>query len=143
MPPCRIRPVLPPIPPAHLSTLKNAHSLILAKHLAYKTGFQGDIQPYIYTYRTLNTEHLPPIAIGVNRDKKVLYSYLEYKDEFWSLFENLINEIFDESISFKPATHEDACHYCKFLEFCNKIVVSEHFILGGYNYERSTWNTIC
>ena len=87
---------------------------------AYKTGFQGDIQPYIYTYRTLNTEHLPPIAIGVNRDKKVLYSYLEYKDEFWSLFENLINEIFDESIPFKPATHEDACHYCKFLEFCNK-----------------------
>ncbi len=83
---------------------------------AYKTGFQGDIKPYIYSYRTLNTEHLPPIKIS----KKELESYLEYKDEFWESFECLINEIFDESIPFVPAQNEDACHYCKFLEFCNK-----------------------
>ncbi len=83
---------------------------------AHQTGYTGDIQPYIYTYRTLNTEHLPPIKIN----KKVLTSYLEYKEEFWTFFENLINEIFDENVPFKPATNEEACHYCKFLEFCDK-----------------------
>lgn len=89
---------------------------IYCLYYAYITGYNGDIQPYIYTYRTLNTEHLPPIKIN----KHVLTSYLEHKDEFWKLFEGLINEIFDESIPFRPATNDEACHYCKFLEFCNK-----------------------
>ncbi|MBR3830216.1 MAG: PD-(D/E)XK nuclease family protein [Muribaculaceae bacterium] len=89
-------------------------------YYAYKTGYEGDIQPYIYSYRTINTEHLPPITIGTRKDKKVLNSYLEYKDEFWPLFEELINEIFDEKIPFVASTNEDACKYCKFLEFCNK-----------------------
>lgn len=85
-------------------------------YYAYYTGFAGDIQPYIYTFKTLNTEHLPSIKIA----KKEVVSYLEYKEEFWTLFEKLINEIFDENIPFTPALNNDACHYCKFLELCNK-----------------------
>lgn len=85
-------------------------------YYAYTTGYDGDIQPYIYTYRTLNTEHLPPIKIA----KKTLTSYKEYETEFWSLFENLINEIFDETIPFEPAKNDNACLYCKFTELCNK-----------------------
>ncbi len=86
---------------------------------AYKTGYKGDIQPYIYTFRTLNTEHLPPITIGSRNEKKVLNSYLEYKDEFWALFENLIDEIFDEKVPFFAVKNKEACKYCKFMEFCN------------------------
>ena len=85
-------------------------------YYAYSTGFIGDIQPYIYTFKTLNTEHLPSIKIA----KKELVSYLEYKGEFWMLFEKLINNIFDENVPFTPAQNNDACHYCKFLELCNK-----------------------
>lgn len=85
-------------------------------YYAYYTGYKGDIRPYIYTYKTLNTEHLPPIKV----ENRVLNGYLEYKDQFWALFEELINEIFDETIPFKSATHEDACHYCKFMDICNK-----------------------
>lgn len=89
-------------------------------YYAYSTGYHGDIQPYIYSYRTINTEHLPPITIGTLRDKKVLTGYLEYKDEFYTLFEQLIDEIFDENIPFIPAQNDEACKYCKFAGFCNK-----------------------
>ena len=85
-------------------------------YYAYTTGYEGDIQPYIYTLKTLNIEHLPPIKIA----NKILTSYLEYKDEFWGLFEQLINEIFDENIPFIPTKNDEACLYCKFLELCNK-----------------------
>lgn len=91
-------------------------------YYAYSTGYSGDILPYIYSYKTINTEHLPPITIGSLRDKKVLSGYLEYKEEFYSLFEQLIDEIFDENIPFVPAQNDEACKYCKFLGFCNKEV---------------------
>ncbi len=89
-------------------------------YYAYSTGYDGDILPYIYSYRTINTEHLPPITVGTSKDKKVLNGYLEYKDEFYALFEQLIDEIFDENIPFVPSQNDEACKYCKFTVFCNK-----------------------
>ena len=89
-------------------------------YYAYSIGYDGDIQPYIYSYRTINTEHLPPITIGTLKDKKILTGYLEYKEEFYALFEQLIDEIFDENIPFVPSQNDEACKYCKFADFCNK-----------------------
>lgn len=85
-------------------------------YYSYYTGYKGDIQPIIYNYRTLNTTELSPIII--NNDK--LETYLTYKDEFWQHFEQLIDEIFDPEIPFRPATNDAACKYCKLLQFCGK-----------------------
>ena len=64
----------------------------------------------------MSIENLPPIMVNGN----VLNSYLDCADEFWQLFENMINEIFDESIPFIPTTNEKTCSYCSLIEICNK-----------------------
>lgn len=83
---------------------------------AQMNNYNKDIQPYIYLYKTLNTSDFKPITI----DEKEVNSYKDYKDEFLPLFENLINEIFDEKIPFTPSKNEDSCKYCKLFDICNK-----------------------
>lgn len=90
--------------------------LVYCFFYAYINNYKGDIQPYIYKLRTMSIENLPPIMVNGN----VLNSYLDCADEFWQLFENMINEIFDESIPFIPTTNEKTCSYCSLIEICNK-----------------------
>ena len=46
--------------------------------------------------------------------------FKDYKEEFWPLLENLIDEIFDENIPFTPSKNEDSCKFCELLDICNK-----------------------
>lgn len=85
-------------------------------YYSYYTGYKGDIQPIIYNYRTLSTSELSPIIIN----NEELETYLTYKDEFWKHFEQLIDEIFDPEIPFRPTTNDVACQYCKLMQFCGK-----------------------
>ena len=83
---------------------------------AYKYEYKGEIKPYIYQLKTMSTAHLSPIMVN----KKVLNTYREYVDEFWPLFEQVINDIFDVTKPFVSTTVEKTCEYCNLIEVCNK-----------------------
>lgn len=83
---------------------------------AHMNNYDKDIQPYLYLFKTLNKSNFQPIKI--NRIE--VNSHKDYKEEFWPLFENLIDEIFDENIPFTPSKNEDSCKFCELLDICNK-----------------------
>ena len=83
---------------------------------AHMNKYDKDIQPYLYLFKTLNKSNFQPIKIN---DIEV-NSHKDYKEEFWPLFENLIDEIFDENIPFTPSKNEDSCKFCELLDICNK-----------------------
>ena len=90
--------------------------LVYCFFYAYKYDTEIDIQPYIYQLRSMSTKSLPPIKVN----DKELYSYRECADEFWLLFEGMINEIFNKAVPFIPTTNEKTCSYCSLIEICNK-----------------------
>ena len=90
--------------------------LVYCFFYAYAQNYDKDIQPYIYQIRTMNITHLPPIIIG----KEIINSYKQCAEEFWPLFEKMINEIFDEKQPFLPTPNEKRCEICNFLDVCNK-----------------------
>lgn len=84
------------------------------------TGYDGDIQPYIYSLRTLNATGLPPIRIGTESKNQPITGYLAYKDEFWQRFTDMVREIFDPSVPFVRDQSEHACAYCKYTRLCGR-----------------------
>lgn len=85
------------------------------------TGYEGDIQPYIYSLKTLNATGLPPIRIGTDSKNTPVMGYLVYKDEFSRLFAELVSEIFNPDKPFVKASTDHACAYCKYVRLCGGI----------------------
>lgn len=82
------------------------------------TGYDDAIQPYLYSIRTLNSTHLPPIGIGTERVNMPLLDYRDVADEFRSGLQELVREIFDPSVPFRKCDDDHACKYCKFTRLC-------------------------
>lgn len=80
------------------------------------TGYKGAIQPYLYLFKTINTEHLPALKI----DKNTIFDYREYNDEFMTHFRHVLVEMFDKNVPFKQAENSHACKYCKFTSICGR-----------------------
>ena len=90
--------------------------LVYCFFYAHAENYDKDIQPYIYPIRSINITHLPPITIN----KETITSYKQCAEEFWALFEKMIDEIFDERQPFLPTPNEERCKICNFLDICNK-----------------------
>lgn len=82
------------------------------------TGYDGAIQPYLYSIRTLNSTHLPPVGIGTERVNMPLLDYRDVADEFRAGLQDLVREIFDPSVPFRKCDDDHACKYCKFTRLC-------------------------
>ncbi|MDE6489884.1 MAG: PD-(D/E)XK nuclease family protein, partial [Muribaculaceae bacterium] len=82
------------------------------------TGFDGPIQPYLYSIKTLNATHLPPVAIGTERINLPLLDYRDVADEFRKELQALVREIFDPAVPFRKCDDDHACKYCKFTRLC-------------------------
>lgn len=83
-------------------------------------NYDGPIQPIIYKLRTLKTEGLQPIKIGIRNKAKFVYDYREFNDEFIQYFHNTLEEIFNPEIPFTQTKNEDHCKYCSFKTICSK-----------------------
>ena len=83
---------------------------------AGKIGYDGPIMPQIYSFRTLSTRGLSPLAYN----SRPLEDYHEVNDEFLTRFRETVAEMFDPTVPFTQATNEEACTFCSFKTICRK-----------------------
>ena len=83
-------------------------------------NYSGVIQPIIYKLRTLKTEGINPIVIGVRKEAKPVYNYIDFNEEFIQYFHRTLEEIFNPEIPFTQTKNDDHCKYCSFKNICSK-----------------------
>lgn len=91
--------------------------LVYCEAYAQMTGFDGDIVPYIYPFRTMTANKgLSPITIG----KEPLTTYKQVSDEFMSYFVDLIKTLFEEDTPFVQTDNDQDCSFCPFMTLCGR-----------------------
>ncbi|MDE7407266.1 MAG: PD-(D/E)XK nuclease family protein, partial [Muribaculaceae bacterium] len=79
------------------------------------------LQPYLYSLRTMNVTHLPPVVIGSEKTGVPLLDYHDVQEDFWNRFKAMIKEMFDPAVPFVKAKDASACKYCKFTRLCGGV----------------------
>ena len=104
-------------PSASKERSKAVLQLMLYSHLyRAQQGFEGKIQPYIYRFKSIFTEGLPPIVYNktVFDDDSVINS------EFVDRLHEVIEEIFNPDVPFRQTDKLKKCTYCNFRQLCNR-----------------------
>ncbi len=83
---------------------------------AREAGIEDAIQPYLYCFKRIKVDGLPPLQIA----KEPILDYRVCMDEYLPRFNSVIEEIFNPDIPFRQASHESACTFCQFKGVCVK-----------------------
>lgn len=85
------------------------------------TGFQGPIQPLVYSIRqAFSGKALAPIRCGQGRSKCELLDYHEVSESFRPQLEALVHDIFDAEKPFAQCADSSGCTFCPFLALCGR-----------------------
>lgn len=90
--------------------------LLYCNAYAQNEGFNGPIQPLIYSLRKVSVEHFKPLSIN----GMPVMDYRDCNEEFLKLLGEMLDEMFNPEIPFtaKPDKNSN-CKYCKFQEICS------------------------
>lgn len=112
--------------------------ILYAEAYADRMGYDGPIQPMVYSLRQLMTGPISPYRIGEaplipqsvdelnhkapkGKEKKwKITDYRDYAPMLNKLLIPIINEIFDPETPFRCTTDTSTCRFCKFTEICRK-----------------------
>lgn len=82
-------------------------------------GFDGRIQPYIFSFRNMFTTGIQPISIG----KEIVTDYRVFAPDFLGLLADRLSSFFnpDEPITqCEPGKEDSVCRFCDFKVLCNR-----------------------
>lgn len=75
----------------------------------------------LYIHKTSNESYTPIIEMGEARKPKIpITNFSEYDDDFRAHLCQLLNEIFDPTVSFKQTEQESKCSYCDYKSLCKR-----------------------
>lgn len=77
----------------------------------------GQIAPSLLFVRKIADENFEP---GITINGQAVTDYRVYSEEFASLLNHTIDEIFNSDEPYTPAAYKDACKYCKFITLCRR-----------------------
>lgn len=110
--------------------------MLYCQAYAQETGYDGPIQPLIYSTKALMIRDVEPLKTypPSNEDeirqrnpervptrKNSKWAILDYRDYVTEFNDKLIGELerlFDPSVPFTRTTNDDDCRYCQFKELC-------------------------
>lgn len=78
-----------------------------------------DVQPALYYVRNLNAEGYSPLLNDRQRKAEVV-SFCDYAEEFESLLEEKLAELFDDSVPFRQCEDTKTCDWCDYKKICNR-----------------------
>lgn len=76
--------------------------------------------PMIYSIKNIYSRGIEPLRIGPAREKSTVDDYQEYFAEYKELMGNVIRDLFNPEIPFRPTEAPDShvCRYCNFKAIC-------------------------
>ena len=79
-------------------------------------GYEGAVQLFIYQFKSIFMQGLNPIVYN----KDVFDDHRVVNDEFLTLFNGVLTEMFDPTVPFRQADNAKSCEYCGFKAVCGR-----------------------
>lgn len=91
--------------------------IMLYADLLLRKGKAQHVTPsLLYIHRAANEDYSPIVSI----DKTDVTDFADYRQEFESRLEQLLNDIFDRNKTFEQTAIDSFCEYCDFKTICGK-----------------------
>ncbi|MFI3301645.1 MAG: PD-(D/E)XK nuclease family protein [Rikenellaceae bacterium] len=101
--------------------MSNVIQTLLYSMMLYKNG-EPKVTPSLFYVRQMGDKNYSPNIVDCStKEKRVISSYEECKDEFEQRIQETINELFDESVPFTQCDKDDEiCTHCDYRTICKR-----------------------